>query len=542
METVAANHMEQWCRQTDRLATELSSTWCDIESADLADAIAPTLKHIGEATNVDRTSIVEFNPDGDTTNAYQWSDPTLAVEGHDADGIQPLWLWERLRPDQDALVLEHIPADVPMQSLTPAVFEQLRERQLRSALVMPVRVSGELTCALSLETIRDYHAWPEPLIERLRVIASVLGNGLYRRRQDTALRQSQAELDRLLRQLEHEKEPFEEEVHEPAAMDFEDIIGKSPSLRAALVRVQEVAPTVSSVLLLGETGTGKELFARAIHAHGPRRSNPLVVVNCAALPPTLIESELFGHARGAFTGAVATRQGRFELAHRGTLFLDEIGDLPIELQTKLLRVLQEGSFERLGSSMTQKVDVRIIAATHRDLAATVAEGAFREDLYYRLSVFPIRLPPLRERREDIRALVWAIIHKRQRPMHRWIKRVPDNVMEMLERHDWPGNVRELENVIERALIHSSGDTLRLLDDHFDRLRVDQPRSPDDTTLTSVERTHIEEVLRSCRWRINGPGNAAERLGLHPNTLRFRMKKLGIIRETPSRAGVQVASG
>jgi transcriptional regulator with GAF, ATPase, and Fis domain len=315
---------------------------------------------------------------------------------------------------------------------------------------------------------------------------------------------------------------------------MDEIVGDSPALHAAVARLQEVAPSDSTVLLLGETGTGKELFARVLHARSRRRQWPLVSVNSAALPPTLIESELFGHERGAFTGAIAPRQGRFEVAHRGTLFLDEIGDLPLDLQAKLLRVLQEGEFERLGTSHSRKVDVRIIAATHRDLKEAVAEGRFRDDLYYRLNVFPIRVPPLRERREDIPALVWFFIHKRQHAMHRLIKRVPQSVMDLLQQHPWPGNIRELENVIERALIHSTGDTLTLLDDELETVAEE---ARDGVTLSSIERAHIEDVLRACGWRINGVGNAAERLGLHPNTLRFRMKKLGIVRrrQTPGEA-------
>jgi transcriptional regulator with GAF, ATPase, and Fis domain len=314
------------------------------------------------------------------------------------------------------------------------------------------------------------------------------------------------------------------------AHDFNEIIGESAALRAALNSMEEVLETDSSVLLLGETGTGKELFARALHSRGPRRAFPLVSVNCAALPATLIESELFGHQRGAFTGAIAPRQGRFELAHKGSLFLDEIGDLPIELQAKLLRVLQEGSFERVGSSHSQAVDVRIIGATHRDLAEAVVQGRFRADLYYRLNVFPIRLPPLRDRREDIPALAWSIIRKRQPVLRRHIVTVTDETMTILQQHSWPGNIRELENVIERALIHSTGDTLLLRDHSLDTCVVDSPGE----SLVSVERAHIEGVLRECGWRINGFGNAAERLGLHPNTLRFRMKKLGIIRRESSR--------
>jgi transcriptional regulator with GAF, ATPase, and Fis domain len=261
-------------------------------------------------------------------------------------------------------------------------------------------------------------------------------------------------------------------------------------------------------------------------------------VNCAALPPTLIETELFGHQRGAFTGAVAVRQGRFELAHKGTLFLDEIGDLPLDLQAKLLRVLQEGGFERVGSSQTQAVDVRIIGATHRDIGRAVSEGEFRADLYYRLNVFPIRVPALRERKEDIPALVWSIIRKRQTALRRHISKVPAEAIRTLQQHSWPGNIRELENVVERALIHSTGDTLVLLESNLETLGVELPAD----TLTSVERAHIETVLRDCGWRINGFGNAAERLGLHPNTLRFRMKKLGIVRHEPAREVPRMRAG
>ena len=373
-------------------------------------------------------------------------------------------------------------------------------------------------------------AWSPSLVETIRLVAELVASAVQRLRQDLALRDSEQEVRRLAAAVERETEPFDPDLDVP---QFEGIVGRSPALRSALARLHEVAPTNSSVLLLGETGTGKELFARAIHYGGPRRAHPLVVVNCAALPAALIESELFGHSRGAFTGAITTRQGRFELANRGTLFLDEIGDLPLDLQTKLLRVLQEGTFERVGSSQTQNVDVRIIAATHRDLRQAIAEHQFRDDLYYRLSVFPIRIPSLRDRREDIRELVWFIIHKRQRAMRRSITRVPDGVMQALQQYDWPGNVRELENVIERALIHSTGDTLNLLDDH-----VGPSAPPDmDGTLVSVERSHISDVLNACGGRINGTGNAAERLGMHPNTLRFRMKKLGIVRKNgPWRPG------
>jgi len=310
------------------------------------------------------------------------------------------------------------------------------------------------------------------------------------------------------------------------AEDFQNIIGDSPALRIALARVQEVAPTDASVMLLGETGTGKELFARAVHSRSTRRHRPFVSVNCAALPATLIETELFGHVRGAFTGAVAMRQGRFELADGGTLFLDEIGDLPADVQAKLLRVLQEGQFERVGSSQSRKVDVRIVAATNHDLGTAMKEGRFRADLYYRLNVFPIALPPLRERLEDLPRLVWYFVNRRQRALNRKFTSIPESVFASLQERSWPGNVRELANVIERAMIHSTGSTL-VLDDVAGPERSAAAR--DAGTLEEMERQYVEDALRRCRWRINGRGNAAEVLGLHPNTLRNRMKKFGIQR-------------
>ena len=350
-------------------------------------------------------------------------------------------------------------------------------------------------------------------------------DGTLRQIVDRALALAEAEIARINQRLESENVYLREEIR--ALHGFDEIIGDSTSLREALARVQIVSSTDSTVLLLGETGTGKELFARAIHDRSPRRQRALVRVNCAALPATLIETELFGHERGAFTGAVGMRQGRFELADRGTIFLDEIGDLPLELQAKLLRVAQEGEFERVGSSQTRRVDVRVVAATHHNLEEAVKAGRFREDLYYRLSVFPIRLPPLRERRDDIPRLVWFFIHRRQRALRRQIDSVPEAVMGTLQSYDWPGNVRELENVIERAMIRSAGPCLEL--DGGPGAKILRPSAFETGTLEAIERHHIEDILRQCQWRINGQTNAAARLGLHPSTLRFRLQKLGIRR-------------
>jgi transcriptional regulator with GAF, ATPase, and Fis domain len=293
-----------------------------------------------------------------------------------------------------------------------------------------------------------------------------------------------------------------------------------------LHQVEQVAETDATVLILGETGTGKELIARAIHDRSPRSRRPLVKVNCAALPSSLIESELFGHEKGAFTGAVTRREGRFTLADGGTIFLDEIGDLPIDLQSKLLRVLQEGEFEPLGGSRTRKVDVRVIAATNRDLDAAMEEETFRPDLYYRLTVFPIRIPTLRERPEDIPLLTWGFIRRNEPRLGKNIRTIPKEVMDRLVAYSWPGNVRELENVIQRAMILSPGTAL-VLPDLGEQGPAAGPRASTAQSLEDVERDHIHSVLKSVSWQIKGPGGAAERLGLAPSTLRYRMKKLGI---------------
>jgi transcriptional regulator with GAF, ATPase, and Fis domain len=395
----------------------------------------------------------------------------------------------------------------------------------RSILGVPVLIAGQLVCALTLWSRRSARPWPDPVVERVRLMAEILGAALQRCRHEAALEASLATIERLNARLEADNVYLKEEIK--TYHDFDEIVGESAPLRVALARLAQVAPMNASVLLLGQTGTGKELFARALHERSRRHARPLVRVNCAALPPTLVESELFGHEKGAFTGAVATRQGRFELADGGTIFLDEIGDLSPEIQVKFLRVLQEGEFERVGSSRTKKVDVRVIAATHHDLETAVADGRFRADLYYRLSVYPIRLPSLRERVEDIPRLTWFFINRHQRDLSRRITDVPPSVMGALQQHSWPGNVRELENVVERAMIATVGSILQLDEPIGTTGRPAAPVVSD--SLDAVQRAHIEQILEQCGWRINGKGNAAERLGVHPNTLRFRMKRLGLAR-------------
>jgi transcriptional regulator with GAF, ATPase, and Fis domain len=306
--------------------------------------------------------------------------------------------------------------------------------------------------------------------------------------------------------------------------DLETIVGESDSLNYVMSRVDQVSETDATVLFFGETGTGKELLARAVHRRSRRRDRPFVIVNCAALPASLIESELFGRERGAFTGAHATQVGRFELANRGTLFLDEVGELPLELQPKLLRVLQSGQLERLGSPRTIEVDVRLIAATNRELVEEVRQGRFRRDLFYRLNVFPITVPSLRDRRSDIPLLVRHMVERHGRALRKHIDTIPHTVMQTLESYDWPGNVREIENVIQRAIIQSPGSTLELRD-----AWMPEAASGGGTTLVEVERRHILHILETCRWRIEGQGGAAQMLALKSSTLRSRMLKLGIAR-------------
>jgi len=308
---------------------------------------------------------------------------------------------------------------------------------------------------------------------------------------------------------------------------FEQIIGNSPALEAVLEQVEQVAPTDSTVLIQGETGTGKELIARAIHNLSPRCGRPFIKLNCAAIPFDLLESELFGHERGAFTGAIAQKVGRFELADKGTLFLDEVGDIPPGLQPKLLRVLQEQEFERLGSTRTHQVDVRLVAATNRNLADMVKRNEFRSDLYYRLNVFPLPLPPLRERREDIPALVEHFVEIYVRRMGKQIENIPPETMSALASYEWPGNIRELQNFIERSVILSSGAVLR--PPLAELKRCPEVQSMGAITLEEAERDHIRKTLEQTRWVVAGPNGAAARLGIKRSTLYFRMQKLGISR-------------
>jgi chemotaxis protein methyltransferase CheR len=346
---------------------------------------------------------------------------------------------------------------------------------------------------------------------------------------------AEVDRDRALKELELLKDRLEEEnvyLREEirAEHGFEDIVGGSDPLLYVLHKVRQVGPSDTSVLVLGETGVGKELIARTIHNESSRANGPFVVVNCAALPPNLIESELFGHEKGAFTGADRQRRGRFELANGGTIFLDEVGELPLEMQPKLLRVLQEGEMERVGGTQTISIDVRVVAATNRDLRSDMEVGRFREDLFYRIAVYPITVPPLRDRQDDIPLLVRHFAEHFSQRRGRHVDEIPGEVLRRLQSYHWPGNVRELQNVVERAVLTSSGGVLKLAEPlrNGERSVPDAPANGKRLlTLDEVDRAHIERVLSATRGKISGTGGAAEILGLHANTLRYRMKKLRI---------------
>jgi len=466
-----------------------------------------------------RSAVTEFHSDDDlavVTHSYADPNSTPYPLGTLANDRLP-WHLRQVRSGKVVLVRD--PNDLPLDAENDRQF--FLAEGMKSVIATPLTIGGVTIGAITFDFLGAESRWNDSLVQQLQLIGSVFANALLHKRDRQALRAALTEAERLRSQLAEEVDYLRERTN--LKQQHKRMIGKSAVLHKVFAEADCVAKTDSPVLLLGETGTGKELLAETIHEMSARRRRQMVVVNCASLPSTLVESELFGREAGAYTGAATAQIGRFAAAHGSTLFLDEIGDLPVELQSKLLRVLEDGRFEQLGSPKTIKVDVRLIAATNRNLAQGVEEGRFRADLFHRLNVFPIRVPPLRERHEDIPLLIWSFVERFGRRMGKQIKRIPAKAIRQLQQYTWPGNVRELRNIIERAMILATGDVLRL-----EGLGPDQGNRSQPTLLES-EREQILAVLQKTGWRIRGTSGAAEVLGLKATTLEARMAKLGIKR-------------
>ena len=515
----------------ERLISGLSTAFISAEPEAVDTEIAEALRRIAAQLRLDRVLVAQRVEGRRLRFAHQWSrEGSIAFPSLVPERDLP-WLVRRVSEGGAPLLISQL-GDLPPDAAKLRAL--LTSTGVGSAAVFPLIVGRDVVGALAVASAAAGRIWDEDMVSRLRLVSEVIGGALSRREKDLQLREALRQNEGLRSELEAENRVLKAELTH--IHDFEDIVGTSAPLRSVLQLADQVARTDATVLLTGETGTGKERVAHAIHRRSARSGRPLVVVNCAALPPTLIESELFGHEKGAFTGATQAKPGRFELADGGTIFLDEIGDVPLEMQPKLLRVLQDGTFERLGSTRSRKVDVRVIAATNRALTREIQEGRFRLDLYYRLNVFPIELPSLRERREDIPLLVWFFVQDSARRFGRTIASIPKTSMDAMVAYSWPGNVRELHNVIERAVIVSTGPSL-VVDERFGvpsvspALAASLPGEGKSLRgkLEETEREHLLEVLRSCGFVIEGHGRAAERLGLPPSTVRDRMKKLGLQR-------------
>jgi len=501
--------------QLDLLLDVTNAVVTHLDTRELFRAVAPALRRCCHA---DIAAISLFDEDA------------RVLRHHVCDAPEDFRMRSDLPPVTEQ-TLEESAAGSVFTSGTPRIFSLadleaypgtafLRDRGIHSACVVPLTTPQGIIGTLNLAAFADaaFSAEQFPLLMRVAgQIAIAVRNAF-----------SYERIEQLNAQLAREKLYLEDEIR--SEQRFDEIIGRSRTLRRVLHEIETVAPTDSTVLIAGETGSGKELVARAIHQFSGRRDHPFVKLNCAAIPTGLLESELFGHEKGAFTGAINQRIGRFELAHRGTVFLDEVGEIPLELQPKLLRVLQEREFERLGSTRTLRTDARLIAATNRDLSTMVEEQKFRQDLFYRLNVFPITVPPLRDRRDDIPMLVRHFAQQFARRMKRTIEVIPSETMDALVRYEWPGNIRELQNLIERAVILSKGATLDVPTSALRPASVAvRERRDGVATLEEADRRHIVEALERSNWVVGGAAGAAALLGLKRSTLQFRIRKLGITR-------------
>jgi transcriptional regulator with GAF, ATPase, and Fis domain len=506
----------------ERIVAELATRFINLPADQIDDTVREALRRFGEALDLDRSTFYRILPDFTAVAPVGWQ--RAGVPPAPAPiSIKDQFPWAYHTLTGGGIVCFSRVDEIPSEPDRAG----FRAIGVLSSVTVPLSVSGRVVGAVGFNVLRAERRWPPDVVHRLSVFASAFGNLLARRESDEALERALEEAGRLKDQLHAENVYLRSEGREQLGAGA--LVGRSAAIRRVLDLVEQVAGTDSTVLLRGETGTGKELLATRIHSLSRRSQHAMVRVNCAAIPATLIESELFGREKGAFTGALSRQIGRFEIANHSTIFLDEIGDLPPEVQVKLLRVLEERQIERLGSPRPIRIDTRIIAATHRDLESRMSKGEFREDLFYRLNVFPIDVPPLRERADDIPLLVWRFVEEFARKFGKTIDAIPRDNMAALQRYGWPGNIRELRNIVERAMILATGP----------RLAIPLPTSRESTRksaerLADVEREHVARVLDDTRWRIRGPGGAAERLGLRPTTLETRIARLGLRR--PSRAG------
>ncbi|MRR57276.1 MAG: GAF domain-containing protein [Deltaproteobacteria bacterium] len=504
----------------ETLLVDLSARFVQLETEEVDRHIEQALEIIGNFFSADRCGILQGNNEDNRSVkiTHAWYAEGLERIGNDVN-IAHLFPWSYVRLFMDGEIV-----DIPRLEDLPPEAEKDRETFMvmgvKSSLTIPLS-SGKNTCHLfALNNLFSERLWPQEYIPRLRLIGEMFINALKRKEYQQDMKRSCEEIRELKDKLQVEAEFLRSEIR--SSRNREEIVGQSDALSKVLLQVEQVAPTDTTVLICGETGTGKELVAQAIHDSSLYRDKLMVKVNCASLPASLVESELFGREKGAYTGALTRQIGRFELADGSTILLDEIAELPLELQAKLLRVLQENTFERLGSPKTIKVHVRVIAATNRNIFEEVKKGNFREDLYYRLNVFPITVPPLRDRIDDIPMLVWAFVHEFCEKMGKQVSKISKRDMEALQQYSWPGNIRELRNIIEHAVIVSSGGVLQVT------LPKDLSRDISwCRSLEEVESQHILNVLRHTGGRIKGDGGAARILNMIPSTLNSRMKKLGI---------------
>ncbi len=517
----------------EELLDGISSTYINLPVEDIDRAVTQDLERLCRLMDADRYNILileesktsgsrlMFSYTAGPENIFdQFEAGEAWIVAHGGHGLFRYITEYCLRGEHHAFLdVEELPDNEGLLK------QAMHKLGVKSHLAVPISVNREVIGLMIILTTRKRRHWPEELIQKIRQFGDLFANAYVRKRSEEARRQAHEEIERLKARLESDYRYLSDEFKKTVVGEI--IVGGSRAMNRAMEQVVQVAPTQTPVLLLGETGSGKGMLALALHQASRRAARPLVQLNCATLAPGLIESELFGHERGAFTGADKQRAGRFEIAEGSTLFLDEIGELPPELQAKLLRVLETGEFERLGGSRTLKTDTRIIAATNRDLESEVAAGRFRKDLWYRLSIFPIRVPPLRERTEDIPAIVEGFVARFSQNFGKRFTPISQGVMESLKQYPWPGNVRELRNLIERAVIvNPEGELCITVPNPPSDLECPAPTA-DVRPFVEVERSYLLHALEQAGWRIEGAGGAADLLELNPSTLRSRMRKLGI---------------